>query len=280
MSKIEDLFNDYYKESDETVDTPDKISKIREYEFFIKCKLKEYELTPNDVFDKLPQDFKALYTSFQTGVDYGCISDFYENSYLENVNMPLNQINQIRNYKSLFDIFNGSYASCDFNESYVKLVNKIMNFGITYPDYTASDYEFFGEYRIKNSNDSTLIDNGINFKRIPLAMENLFDEMNKNFNVCVIERAGEFIGKLIKIRPFELENVNVCKFIINCFLIKNGLLPITYSAKSDRSFVLAYSRFLLTGDYTDLAYYLYIEMEDFWGDFEQNYFDDDDEFPL
>ena len=42
MSKIEELFNDYYKESDETVDTPDKISKIREYEFFIKCKLKEY----------------------------------------------------------------------------------------------------------------------------------------------------------------------------------------------------------------------------------------------
>ena len=254
MSKIEELFNDYYKESDETVDTPDKISKIREYEFFIKCKLKEYELTPQDVFDKLPQDFKALYTSFK--------------------------INQIRNYKSLFDIFNGSYASCDFNESYVKLVNKIMNFGITYPDYTASDYEFFGEYRMKNSNDSTLIDNGINFKRISLTMENLFDEMNKNFNVCVIERAGEFMAKLIKIRPFELENVNTCKFIINCFLIKNGLLPITYSAKSDLSFVLAYSRFLLTGDYTDLAYYLYSEMEDFWGDFEQNYFDDDDELPL
>ena len=163
MSKIEELFNDYYKESDETVDTPDKISKIREYEFFIKCKLKEYELTPQDVFDKLPQDFKALYTSFQIGANYGCISDFYENGYLENVNMPLNKINQIRNYKSLFDIFNGSYASCDFNESYVKLVNKIMNFGITYPDYTASDYEFFGEYRMKNSNDSTIIDNGINF---------------------------------------------------------------------------------------------------------------------
>ena len=87
MSKIEELFNDYYKESDETVDTPDKISKIREYEFFIKCKLKEYELTPQDVFDKLPQDFKALYTSFQIGANYGCISDFYENGYLENVNM-------------------------------------------------------------------------------------------------------------------------------------------------------------------------------------------------
>ena len=167
-----------------------------------------------------------------------------------------------------------------FKESYVKLVNKTLNFGITYPDYTANDYEFFGDYRMKNSNDSTLIDNGINFKRIPLAMENLFDEMNKNFNVCVIKRAGEFMGKLIKIRPFELENVNVCKFIINCFLIKNGLLPITYSAKSDLSFVLAYSRFSLTGDYTDLAYYLYSEMEDFWGDFEQNYFDDDDELPL
>ena len=37
-----------------------------------------------------------------------------------------------------------------FKESYVKLVNKTMNFGITYPDYTANDYEFFGDYRMKN----------------------------------------------------------------------------------------------------------------------------------
>ena len=46
MSKIEELFNDYYKESDETVDTPDKISKIREYEFFIKCKLRSKSILP------------------------------------------------------------------------------------------------------------------------------------------------------------------------------------------------------------------------------------------
>lgn len=39
MSKIEELFNDYYKESDETVDTPDKISKIREYEFFYQMQV-------------------------------------------------------------------------------------------------------------------------------------------------------------------------------------------------------------------------------------------------
>lgn len=39
MSKIEELFNDYYNESDETVETPDKISKIREYDyhFVFKC---------------------------------------------------------------------------------------------------------------------------------------------------------------------------------------------------------------------------------------------------
>ena len=33
MSKIEELFNDYYKESDETVDTPEKSARLESMSF-------------------------------------------------------------------------------------------------------------------------------------------------------------------------------------------------------------------------------------------------------